>query len=73
MQGSSRFCERMRVVALVEYEVLGDDEYAYVERYEVEYGNGAYSVWRTRFIRDLLARGIVVKNIKELEVSYVRD
>ena len=63
----------MRVVALVEYEVLGDDEYAYVERYEVEYGGGVYSVWRTRFIRDLLTRGIVVKSIKELEVSYVRD
>lgn len=60
----------MRVVALVEYEVLGDDEYAYVERYEVEYGGGAYSVWRTRFVHDLLARGIVVKSIKELEVSY---
>lgn len=73
MQGSSRFCEPMRVVALVEYEVLGDEEYAYVERYEVEYGGGAYSVWRTRFVHDLLARGIVVKNIKELEVSYVRD
>ena len=63
----------MRVVALVEYEVLGDEEYAYVERYEVEYGGGAYSVWRTRFVHDLLARGIVVKSIKELEVSYVRD
>lgn len=70
MQGDSRFCERMRVVALVEYEMLGDDEYAYVERYEVEYGGGAYSVWRTRFVHDLLARGIVVKSIKELEVSY---
>lgn len=73
MQGGSRFCERMRVIALVEYEVLGDDEYAYVERYEVKYRGEAYSVWRTRFIRDLLAREIVVKNIKELEVSYVRD
>jgi hypothetical protein len=63
----------MRVVALVEYEMWGDDEYAYVERYEVEYGGRAYSVWRTRFVHDLLARGIVVKSIKELEVSYVRD
>lgn len=63
----------MRVVALVEYEIWSDDEYAYVERYEVEYGGRAYSVWRTRFVHDLLARGIVVKSIKELEVSYVRD
>lgn len=60
----------MRVVALVEYEVLGVDEYAYVERYDTEYGGGAYSVWRTRFVHDLLARGIIVKSIKELEVSY---
>lgn len=63
----------MRVVALVEYEVLGDEEYAYVERYEAEYGGGAHSVWRTRFVHDLLARGIIVTSIKELEVSYVRD
>ena len=63
----------MRVIALVEYEVLGDEEYEYIERYEVEYEGGVYSVWRTRFVRDLLARGIVVKSIKELEVSYVRD
>ena len=65
--------ERMRVVALVEYEMLGDDEYAYVEKYETEWGNEVYSVWRTRFVYELLARGIVVKSIKELEVSYVRD
>ena len=36
----------MRVVALVEYEVLGDNEYAYVERYEAEYGGGAHCVLR---------------------------
>lgn len=60
----------MRVIALIEYEVLGDDEYAYIERYEDEYGCGAYSVWRTRFVHDLLARGIVVKSIKEISVEY---
>lgn len=73
MQGGSRFCGRMRVVALVEYEVLGDEEYAYVERYEVEYGGRAYSVWRTRFVHDLLARGIICNKIKVISVEYVRD
>lgn len=63
----------MQILVWVEYEIVGDDEYSYVERYEVEYGGGAYSVWRTRFVHDLLARGIIVKSIKELEVSYVRD
>lgn len=73
MQGGSRFCGRMRVIALVEYEVLGDDEYAYVERYEVEYGGGVYSVWRTRFVHDLLAREIICNKIKVISVEYVRD
>ena len=62
----------MRVVVLVEYEVLGDDEYAYVEKYEEVYRNKCEAVrcWRTRFVHDLLARGIVVKSIKELDISY---
>ena len=62
----------MRVIALVEYEVLGDDEYAYVERFEKHYLKKSDAVWswRVQFIRLLLARGIVVKSIKELSVEY---
>lgn len=63
----------MIVVALVEYEVVDDDEYRYIERVEDEYECSAYSVWRTRFVHNLLARGIVVKSIKEISVEYVRD
>lgn len=60
----------MRVVALVEYEVLGDDKYRYIEKLEDEWGNLQWDIWRVRLVRSLLARGIVVKSIKELEVSY---
>lgn len=60
----------MRVVALVEYEVLGDDEYAYVERYEAEYEGGVHYVWRTRFVHDLLAREIICNKIKVISVEY---
>ena len=62
----------MRVVVLVEYEVLGDDEYAYVEGYEEVYRNKCEAVrcWRTRFVHDLLARGIICNKIKVISVEY---
>lgn len=64
----------MRVVALVEYEVLGDDEYRNFERFEIDYiqeQNARY--WRNNIYKQLLACGIVVKRIKEISVEYVRD
>ena len=62
----------MRVIALVEYEVLGDDEYAYVEGFEKHYDKKADAVWswKIQFIRSLLVRGIIVKSIKEISVEY---
>lgn len=62
----------MRVVALVEYEVLGDDKYAYVERYEEVYCNKGEAIWcwRTRFVHDLLAREIICNKIKVISVEY---
>ena len=62
----------MRVIALVEYEVLGDDEYAYVERFEKYYLKKSDAVWSWKigFIRSLLVRGIIVKSIKEISVEY---
>lgn len=63
---------RMRVVALVEYEVLGDDEYSYVERYEEVrcHKFDAIRWWRTRVVHDLLAREIICNKIKVISVEY---
>ena len=60
---------------LVEYEVLGDDEYAYVERFEVQLGDGneierANTFARYKAVRELISRGIIVKSIKEIDISY---
>ena len=62
----------MRVIALVEYEVLGDDEYKYVDRFEKHYNKKADAVWcwKTQFIRSLLVRNIKIKSIKEISVEY---
>ena len=67
--------EDMVVRILVEYEVLGDDEYAYVERFEVQFGDGneierANTFARYKAVRELISRGIIVKSIKELSVEY---
>lgn len=59
----------MQILVWVEYEIVGDDEYSYVEKIREPYF-GKDSAWRNRFVRSLLARGIVVKSIQELEVSY---
>lgn len=67
--------EDMVVRILVEYEVLGDDEYAYVERFEVQLGDGneierANTFARYKAVRELISRGIIVKSIKEIDISY---
>jgi hypothetical protein len=64
----------MIVRILVEYEVLGDDEYAYVEEFEVQLGDGneierANTFARYEAVRDLISRGIIVKSIKEISVE----
>lgn len=60
----------MKVEALVEYEIVGNDKYIFIDRYEDEWNNLLYSVWKARFIRSLLARGIVCSRIKEISVEY---
>lgn len=67
--------EDMVVRILVEYEVLGDEEYAYVERFEVQLRDGneierANTFARYKAVRELISRGIIVKSIKELSVEY---
>lgn len=64
----------MVVRTLVEYEVLGDDEYAYVEWFEVQLSDGnetkrANTFARHKAVRSLINRGIIVKSIKELSVE----
>lgn len=65
----------MIVRMLVEYEVLGDDEYAYVEWFEVQLNDGnetkqANTFARYKAVRELISRGIIVKSIKEISVEY---
>ena len=60
----------MRFVALVEYEVLGDDEYRYIEKLEDEWDNLQWNIWRVRFVRSLLARGIICNKINAINVEY---
>jgi hypothetical protein len=65
----------MIVRILVEYEVLGDDEYSYVERFDREYNDtvipeSAEIYTRHYIVNTLAKRGIVIKKIKELRVGY---
>lgn len=74
MQRDGNF-EDMIVRMLVEYEVLGDDEYAYMGWFEVRLGDGygikrANTFARYNVVRSLINRGIIVKSIKELDISY---
>lgn len=62
----------MQILVWVEYEIVGDDEYSYVEKIREPYF-GKDSAWRNRFVRSLLARRIVVKSIKELEKHYTKS
>lgn len=64
----------MIVRMLVEYDVLGDDEYSYVERFDREYNDtvipeSAEIYTRHYIVNTLAKRGIVIKKIKELRVE----
>lgn len=66
--------EDMVVRILVEYEVMGDDEYAYVEWFEREYNDTVIiesaNIYTRHYIVNTLARrGLVIKKIKELSVE----
>ena len=67
----------MLVRALVEYKVLGDDEYVYIEPFEVRYPSNFILrldyCWRQRVVRSLAKREIKIEYIKDLSVEYVRD
>lgn len=67
----------MIVRALVEYKVLGDDEYIYIEPFEVRYvGNLILRLdycWRLHIVKQLIKRNIFCEYIKDLSVEYVRD
>lgn len=67
----------MIIRALVQYVVLGDNEYSYIETFEIRYKqNNIYRLeycWRLSVIRRLMSRGIFCEWIKDLSVEYVRD
>ena len=65
----------MKIRMLVEYEVMGDEEYAYVEWFEREYNDiviiDSAKIYTRHYIVNTLARrGLVIKKIKELRVEY---
>lgn len=65
----------MIVRMLVEYEVMGDDEYSYVEWFEREYNDiviieSAKIYTRHYIVNTLAKRGLVINSIKELRVKY---
>ena len=64
----------MKIRMLVEYEVMGDEEYAYVEWFEREYNDiviiESANIYTRHYIVNTLARrGLVIKKIKELSVE----
>jgi hypothetical protein len=67
----------MLVRALVEYKVLGDDEYIYIESFEVRFKEDnaklVSNYWRGRVLMLLAQRKIKIGYIKDLSVDYVRD
>lgn len=67
----------MTVKVLVQYKIFGDDEYTYVEPFEVHYSNNLILridyCWKQRLLRSLAQRKIKIEWIKDLSVEYVRD
>jgi hypothetical protein len=67
----------MLVRALVQYKVFGDDDYTYVEPFEIRYSSNFILrldyCWKQRVVRSLAERMIKIEWIKELSVDYVRD
>ena len=62
----------MRVVALIEYEIWGDEEYCYIDKIEEEYSHIRFAswCWKTRFVHYLLARGKICNRINIINISY---
>lgn len=67
----------MLVRVLSEYKVLGDDEYIYIEPFEIRFKENNQTLvknyWRGRLLRSLAQRKINIEWIKDLSVEYVRD
>jgi hypothetical protein len=67
----------MLVRALVQYKVFGDDDYTYVEPFEIRYSSNFILrldyCWKQRVVRSLAERKIKIEYIKDLSVEYVRD
>ena len=64
----------MIIRMLVEYEVMGDDEYSYVEWFKREYNDivileSAEIYTRHYIVNTLAKRGLVINSIKELRVE----
>lgn len=67
----------MTVKVLVQYKIFGDDDYTYIESFEIPYPSNFILrldyCWRQRVIRSLAERKIKIEYIKDLSVDYVRN
>ena len=75
MQVSNKLCTKVMLVrALVEYKGRGDDEYIYIEPFEVRYSSNFILrldyCWKQRLLRSLAQRKINIEWIKDLSVEY---
>lgn len=61
----------------MQYKIFGDDDYTYIEPFEVQYSSNVILrldyCWKQRVIRSLAEREIKIEYIKDLSVEYVRD
>lgn len=62
----------MRVIALIEYEIWGDEELCYIDKVEEEFSHIRYAkwCWKSKFIHSLIACGKTCKRIDIINVKY---
>lgn len=67
----------MFIRALVEYKVFGDDDYTYIESFEMQYSSNVILrldyCWRLQVVKALAKRCLPIIEIKDLNVEIIKD